>query len=213
MQSIGVWGLREETRESWDYVVSDEVVYGAKAIEVDLEIAHSVSSVNWLAKYDSGDIYLELKIFFFRQRDTYYHRVLENVVISPSLRDPECSDRKLDVTQCNGAMLVDVAELIQLPKGMVLERRSTVVRLKRFDNSEGILRNVSDPFVVPLVPNAGELRFNREGRIPPRSVGAQEGELPCEIVKAGTKRIGEFSNEHSDGVGSVFCATATWCRN
>ena len=46
----GDTGLLEEALESWDYVVSDKVVYGAESCVPDLECTSC--DTNWLAEYD-----------------------------------------------------------------------------------------------------------------------------------------------------------------
>jgi hypothetical protein len=38
MQTVGIWGLREEARNSWDHIVSDKVVYLAESGQWNLEI-------------------------------------------------------------------------------------------------------------------------------------------------------------------------------
>ena len=50
--------------------MSDEVVYGGQSIEVDFQIARSVSPIDWIAEYDSGGhlLYIELKFVFSASR-------------------------------------------------------------------------------------------------------------------------------------------------
>ncbi len=54
MQTVGIWGLREEARESWDHFVSDKVVYLAKSAQWDFEYP------SFSEQYLNGNLWLEV---------------------------------------------------------------------------------------------------------------------------------------------------------
>ncbi len=194
---------REETGKTWDCIVSDEIVYAAKPLHADLEIRNGISRFDWLSKYDSGDFYIELKFVFFGERDTYFDAIIR--VVPPSCGNRwSDGDFKKDMAHGNDLMLVDVTKSIQLPKGMVLERRPSFIRLKRFDDAESSRKDVSDFFLIAPITEGRTLGIDRETRLPSRFIGSEQSKLPSQMVKARTESIGEFSDKHTYRVGRDF---------
>jgi hypothetical protein len=200
--------VREEARKFWDYFVSDEIVYGTQAVDINFEIARSVDTVDWLSEYDSGRFYIELKFVFFGEQDTYYHCILETALVDPVLRNALRSNTEGDMTNGDESVLIDVAKFVELPQGMLLEHRPSVIRLKRFNDGERYRRDVRDFFVVPSVAGSGAFGLNREGRVAPRRIGSEQGQLPCEVIETGTKGIGKLSNQHANRNRSGFLLNA-----
>lgn len=137
---VGSWSLREEDFKSWDSIVSDEIVDCAQAVESDFKTRDCVSLVDWLSKYNSGDIYMELNLALLGERDSYFRCVLD--VAPSSITDSKNAKLKFNIADGDNLMLVDVAKLIDSPKRMVFERRPTGVRLKRLNEFEGLRRHV-----------------------------------------------------------------------
>jgi hypothetical protein len=59
--------LREEARESWDYIVSDEIVYGSERCDPNLEPA--ITTRDWLAEYDLHRLWFEVRFKHIGERD------------------------------------------------------------------------------------------------------------------------------------------------
>jgi hypothetical protein len=79
MQSIGICGLREEFSELRDYFISDKVVYVADFFDSQFKVSRPLDSIDWLAKYDSGVVDLELKVFFFGNGNSHLFAIEEEI--------------------------------------------------------------------------------------------------------------------------------------
>jgi hypothetical protein len=199
--------LREEGLESWDSIVSDEVVYLAQSINSNLEIRDRVSSFDWLSEYDCGNIYIKLGLVFLGQRDTHYRCVIE--IAPPDRRNIEDRKLKIDASDADKLVLVHIAESIQLPEGVILKRRPSLVRLKRIDNplhsirEFHIARKISNTFPISGI---GFRRVFDNGESSPiiRGLGSKQGKLPSELIETGSEIVSKLPNEHPDGVGSNF---------
>src|SRR5262250_250219 len=100
--------LREETCKSWNYIVTDILIYAAQPIEADFKVRRTVCARNWLSEYNGRHIYIQVEIVLFSQRYAYFNHVVE--IASPNFRQFAAnSDRKLHATNCNKLMLVDIA--------------------------------------------------------------------------------------------------------
>lgn len=162
MQSqLGFFQFREEARKSWDHVVSDKIVYAAQSLETNLEFGRFADSVHWLSKYHLGNIYIELKIFLFPEGNHYLNSILE--IPPPGLRDSVDSDMEGGVTHGDDAMLVDIAELIQLPKGMILKRCPTAIWLKKPDFLNGSSGHPTNHLAETFLTSPVRIGMDREG--------------------------------------------------
>lgn len=193
--------FREEGFELWDNFISNELVYFAQPIESDFKVGHSVSGVNWLAKWDIGHFYLQLKFVFVGQRNTYQNAVLkvwtggqDNISFQPE-RNTANSDL---------LMLVDIGKSVQLPKGMCLKSRQVRIWLKRFDDLESNGRDALDFSGVTLVTGQRALRLNGKTGLPSRFIGCNKSQLPCELIQTGAESINEISQQHGNRIGSDF---------
>jgi len=191
--------LREEARKSWDYFESDEIIYFAESSKSNLEIGDSVRCVDWVSKYNVGDIYLELKAVLLGERNSYFNYVIE--VLPEYLTNAIHSNGKLDTAKGHDLMLVDVAKFVQLPEGMTLKCCPSFVRLKRLDNAESYRRDVSNFFPITLIAGERDLGINRETRLPSGFVSGEQRELPSEVVETGTNGIGELTNQQRKWIG------------
>jgi len=192
---LGVWGLREEARKSWDCIVSDEIVYRAKPIHMNYRrsfgrIPKSNSEcANWS--------FLHFRLV--GQRHFHYSSIIEHL---DAIRNPFWNlDVKVGRVHRNQSVLSDVAKLIQLPQGMILEGLPSVVRLKRFDDGDcdcwNILRN---PLEMPLavraqLPTHGELSSSIG------SLCGQQGQLPSQMVERCPQTVQTVQRNNREALG------------
>lgn len=93
-------------------------------------------------------------------------------------------------------MLVNDAEFVENPEGMILERRPLMVRLKRFDDGYGSGENILGYVSKSL---GREHATNRKRRGTTWSTHMLQRQLPSELIQRGTQTISELSNEYGNG--------------
>lgn len=193
--------LREETLEFWDEGISEKIVYALQPINPNLKISNGIRHFDWVAKYYSGAFDIYLKFGFLSQRDAYFESILS--VAPPSLGDCVIeTDLILEMTNSDDSMLVNVAEPVKLPQGVVPIRSR--VWLKRVNHREGSGRNVSDFIPITLVGRERYLGLYRKRSHSARFICREQGKLPSQMVEAGAQCISKFSNKHSYSIGSDF---------
>jgi hypothetical protein len=198
MQSIGIWGLREEARKSWDYVISDEIVYFAEPVQGNREVAHVVSK-----KYFEGDLWFEIHITFPSdgQGETHLEVVLELMhVFGPTSQGKVQTDR----TRVNRdrAVLVHGPEFVQLPKEVVPVGIPSVIRLKKVDNLCHCGWKKSEPVSVVSIVNSG----TREGDVSfislgKDTLGIEMRQGPCQLIQGRSQATYEVSEQHWNQIG------------
>jgi len=108
-----VYGLLEEARKCWDYVISDEMVYGSEFCDPHLEPA--TDAAVRFAEYNLGRLCIELKFKLVRQGNFYFHCVLEAAL--PQLRRAMNREPTSGRIHRHHEVLVRNAQLIQNPEG------------------------------------------------------------------------------------------------
>lgn len=131
MKIIGIWGLREEARKSWDHIISDKVVYLSETGKRNLERCIS-------EKYLDGDAWFEVHATCHSQSEREFHFEIVTEFAGGSNESVpviNCeSDFKRVGTDGNRAMFVHRPEFIQLPQGIIAEGIPSEIRLKRVDH-------------------------------------------------------------------------------
>jgi hypothetical protein len=185
----GVWTVRKEARECWDYGISDEAVYFAQSATRDSDVAYPIPKL-----YLRGNLWLEIEFFFVAERNAYLNCILE-IVVDQNSRILGNEDRETSGCERNSLMLIVIAKKVQLPESMVLRRTSSVIWLKQFDFLGNSIREESQNPVESLVPffNNGEIDVLGEV-----SLGVEEGQIPRGLVKTRTQTVEKFSKQHSD---------------
>ncbi len=118
MESIGIWGLREEARKSWDHFVSNKVVYLSESVEGNLE--RTVAE-----KYLDRDAWFEIHATCHGESQGEHHlqMVIEKIIgrrsdkLLPSVESK--SDTQRVRTKRDRSMFVQGPEFIQLPEGII----------------------------------------------------------------------------------------------
>ena len=116
--SIGIWGLREEARESWDHFVSDEVIYFAETSGGNRKFSHVLAE-----KYLHGELWLEMHFTarVGQQREMHFQVIVEVAdEMLPLTRRTGQSNCDLRAIRGDHAMLIHFPEFVQLPKEITL---------------------------------------------------------------------------------------------
>jgi len=194
MQSIGIWGLREEARKSWDHVVSDKVIYLGETRDLNLELP------SFAEQYLNGDLWFELHLTCICQRESHVSMIWE-IVSGATLPVPR-TDTKIDTNVVAGAgrtsMLVERPELVQLPERVILESIPSEIRLKRVQ----LGCHCGWKQHSPVSPGIGFVE-NGEANLPllglvERPFRIQMGQSPRELVQTGAQATNEVSEQHRD---------------
>jgi hypothetical protein len=129
--------LLKESRESWDHVVSDKIVYSFDSTKI---AGNPLSRISKL--YIEGNVWIEVHITFHGERD-HYLILLENDQWMQAPGDVGKFEFGNRSVKRDSSMLVDVAKTIQLPEQVASDGQgiATVVRLKRFNGNDCICGN------------------------------------------------------------------------
>jgi hypothetical protein len=154
MQIIGIWGLREEARETWDHFVSDEVVYFPESGRCDLEVSHSFAE-----KYFNSDGWIEMHLTCQeqQQREVHFNVIVEVAdILSPHANVSWESNVKLSAVGRDGSMFVSPPQFVQLPKEVVPKGIPSVVWLQVVKDRCRCGWEKPEPFFVSRVPLSGD---------------------------------------------------------
>src|SRR5262249_7917611 len=147
-------GLLEEARESWDYRISDELVYLVEPIGRNRKITLDIAKC-----YLQRRLWIEVHILLKRKWNRYYIAIAK---LANEASKTARELRKVDIhphpPNGNASIFVDIRQLVQLPQKSILIRCPIVVRLKTFDNCDSPIGHVFKgsfnrsrrAFVVPL---------------------------------------------------------------
>jgi len=197
VQSIGIWGLREEARKSWNHARCDEIVYISQAREGNFEVSHVLAK-----EYLRGNAWLDIRwtqAKSCKTRDGHYNAILE--VVDNSLHPTEESDIPLATINGDHSMFVDVPESFELPQGMRAKGVQSILRLKRVENVPD--RRIEHP---PFFDIGSLFIANRKVNQPLPSVvlgncgGIKMDKSPRQLIQGRAKAVDEIPGEQ----GNVF---------
>ena len=112
------YALLKESRESWDYVASDKIIYSLKPVKIT---GNPLSGISEL--YLEGNVWIEVHVVFHGERDHYLIVLEADHGMQVGGHAAEFEFRRRSV-EGNPPMLVDVAKTVQLPEQMASDRRS-----------------------------------------------------------------------------------------
>jgi len=193
----GSWGhppLREEARESWDYVVSDKMVHRVQVIEVAGNFPIEVSK-----DHLEGNLRIECHLTFQSDWNVHYQFIVESAPFR-NQQNGQCHDSSR-AENGNSHMLVDVAHLVQTPELVSLNVRGirSVVRLKRFYDGRCLYGHSFGPSL-----DKRGVRFLQNRKL---GISGIRKSFLCEIPNELVERRSEVENKipsnERDSVGSV----------
>lgn len=189
--------LREEARESWDYVMSNKFVYLVDAFDVALD-----SFIGVAKDYVEGNVWVEGHLIIAREsveENCHYSFIVECCIPQNGLRKPELN---MAAMHRDSSVLVDVTQEVQARQKMTLNGYGvpSIVRLKRFDDSDCIGGNagsVSREFFSIGSRKSRELSSFGIG-------GGEACQTPNELVERRTQAIQCVTGNERNAVGSRF---------
>lgn len=197
MQSIGIWGLREEARESWDHAVSNEVIYLGQSSRGNLEVSHTFAE-----KYLKGELWFEghFTAHVRQQRETHFQAIIEVAdELLPLTGRSGHSNRKHSGVSGDRSMLVHFPEFVQLPEQVIPVGITSEVRLKIVEDFCHCGWKKAAPIFVSGVP----LFKDQETNIPTLfigedSSGVEMGESPSQPFQGRSETRDKFPEEQGD---------------
>ena len=189
----------EEFDETWEHFVSDEAVYFCESVSGKRELGSG--GLVRLDNYQRGRQWFDLHVTLQADRKRYF-RVTISGCHNLAHIDRSRRPRSLDIDQCvtdsDCGVLVEIAKLIQLPKGMRLRGLPSHIRLKLLDDTDGITGEIPCRVDESLPVNIAVSRLNRETALIAGALTTQERELPYKLVQRGAERISELANNDGD---------------
>src|ERR1700687_3625273 len=110
--------LLEESRKSWDHIVSDEIVYALDSSEITIDARAEVSK-----HYLEGSVWIEVHLTFEAHGDAHYIVILMFDERASGKREHIDKFGNVSVDR-DSPVLIDVAKQIQPPKKVTLDGRS-----------------------------------------------------------------------------------------
>lgn len=186
--------IREESRKVWEYCESNEIVHLGEVIEAKLETFVSVVDCQL-----SSTVWIELNFVLVGQRDSYYRAIID--LLRPDLLDSGQAELPLGnyAVSSDMPMLLNVPQLVEPPQMSRVVVVPSVIRLKRFNNVNGVCGHSSSRFSNKF-PSVGIVSLaNGEGNFGTGDGATQVSQLPCKMVQASP----QIQNEVSCHQGSL----------
>lgn len=151
-----MWELREEARKEWRYVLSDVTVYLCDLFAGELNGHTATGAIDWVAKCQQGDFWLELHGVFKGQRETEFDAIIE-IASEPDIWRRLHVEAPVVRPSSGGPVFVDITEFIQMPQGMVPKSVPALVRLKTLEVVDEISERERDIAVNERVFNPDDV--------------------------------------------------------
>lgn len=187
--------LREESRKSWEYTITNELMYcfhnfdaikGSASVCYDQLVTENLRGRWWeiLIQDRNGNFYC--------------------VIVEPMLDHPRTHIKaKLLPFECKNSMFVTVGEFMQNP-----ERCSNgiycIVRLTKLDNLSGVIGNVLQESIDFSLGIGVVIQENREGGFPIRGGCGKESQLPDEVIKSRTEVMQNITYDRTNSPRNGF---------
>ena len=197
MQTIGMWGLREEARKSWDYVVSDEVIHRSDVIYGDYQFSHVLAE-----QYLDGDSWFEAHWTLIKlgQRETHFQCIYEVAQVSSTSEDRKVESKRIGIHR-DRPMFVHSPKLIELPERMSPVVIPSAIRLKLVDD----VCHCGWKQLAPVLVGGVVLLEDQKTNLPLfGAVEALKGRKMCESPSQLVKSCPEATNEITEQHGNDF---------
>lgn len=190
--------LREESRESWDHIISDKFIYAIDSRPIDFN-----SLVGVAKDYINRDIWVELHFVLHAQGKIHYSVVVEYDEVSRNA----AGETKINgvAVDRNPTMLVDIAQFIELPKEIVFYACAipSAVRLKRIDNCDCAYWNSAEVFIKPrkglFVPQIKNWKLGVLSILP----GSMSSQSPHQLIESGAQTKENIASDDGQVCGRI----------
>jgi hypothetical protein len=183
--------LREEARKSWDYLVTDSLVYCAEILKRDSDPLLLIS------EYDHGFHWLELHIRLVSEVEEYLSVIIECLFADRLRAGGEfvISDHRM---KRDMPMLVDAPQGVQNPKIIELVGIPTSVWLQRSNNTNSLLGHSESGFRKGNLIVQGVLPVDREANSFGLGLIADlRNQLPSQVIEGRSKTRNKIPSDQS----------------
>jgi hypothetical protein len=193
------FSLREEARKSWDYFITDKLIYAKQLIDSEDNPFLFISEVNLYR-----EPWIEGHFVFGGKWKSHYVFIAEGI---PGRDWNAVRDGQINMNGMPSQIpvLVDVPQLIEPPEMATLVGIPVMVRLKRLHDGDC---EVGDLKGAPSNPDLCVERIlfaDWEARFPRRLIGSERSQLPCHVIEGGSQTGDEIaSDQRNDGVGKIY---------
>lgn len=192
--------LLEEARKSWNYAVSNEVIYLLDTFEIAFDPLEGIAK-----DYLEGNLWISGYFSFWDDlvnRHAHYAAIFECCRPDKSLGELPFN---MTAMHRDSSMLVDVAQQIKTPQKMLLNSNgvSSIVRLKRFDNG----RCPGGHSVCLSRKSSRRVRVSPIKNWELSALGVSErqfSQTPYELVERRTQTVQNVSEDKGNMVRSIF---------
>ena len=128
--------LREEAVKTWDYFLTDKLVYVSEVIDVESNPLIIVSKTDIYP-----DPWIELHFILESQRDSHFCAIIECLRLNEWSRSRGNGEHIAGYggMKCDVPMLVHVPQFVEFPQMSAFRSVPTLVRLKRFHDGDCIV--------------------------------------------------------------------------
>ena len=183
--------FREESLEFRNHAISDELVYFCETPERNLERGYRL--VNWGPDYKIGRCWIDLYFILDRNRNNQFLATIES---SPIPLDSLGGNLKIEsgMADRHRGVLVDIAQLIKLPKGVTPEPLSSIIRLKILDDVPCLSGNILG---AGLKPRSSRRAVDRKGRVSGLAP-TQQRKMPHKLIQSRPQVVGKLTNKEGN---------------
>jgi len=197
--------LREEAHKSWQYIVSDEIVYLPETISVLNEAVGIDGRIALAEIYRNGNAWIELQFGLVGDRDTHYQAVIEALNRDEFCRAWGNVNEDFTSVSRNPPVLVEVTHSIQPPERVRFVGCPSVIRLKRFDLVDGFIGNSDNLVAKSLNDLFGSRHVAKDGKLNGRrrTGNGQLRQTPKKLIESGAHAVKGISDDQARSVGHV----------
>ena len=200
--------LREEAHKSWQHSVSDEIVYLPEAISVLDESVGIGDGITPAEIYRDGNAWVELQFILVGERGAHYVAIIEALDRNELPRSFGKVNQDFASVGRNPPVLVEVTHSVEPPQRMSFVGCPSVIRLKRFDLSDSIVRDILDLSSPPLDVLVGFGQPREDGEL--STVGGefwnlerQVRQTPNQLIQGGSHTVKSVANDQTRRVRDI----------
>lgn len=190
--------LLKESRESWEHIVSDKLVYFIDSAPINFNSFQGVAK-----RYADADSWIEFHLVLHAEREIHYAIIVESYQVAWN----RVGQFKVNNGTMNGnsPMLVDIAQFVEFPQQIGLNAYSvpSVIRLKRIDDCDCRRWHISEVLLKPT--GSTFIPFVKDGEL--SSIGvrplAVSSQCPNQLVETRTKAEENVSCDYRQVDGGV----------
>ena len=186
--------LREEARESWDCVVSNEILCAIEDSHIE---NRTISNLRHSDNNPGTEEWFEVRLRIKRHGHMEFYMVIVEAVDDHELSWTESRNSDLTWGDTDDLMLVGIRQVIDEPQHVFIRLPATI-RLKRLHPFSDGFRRIR-PLLDPLIESSDVFFFKYgEGAFDAGLVCCEQGQLPGQVIQGGSQVCGPVSDQQPE---------------